>query len=457
MPADRPIRSDEDLVALFHESEKPDDAWRIGTESEKIGLLASSGAPLPYLAGQDARGSVEQLFQSLQQQCGYQPYSESAGGPVIALRRGALSLTLEPGAQVELSGAPCATVHEVAAETAAHFGELVPISDALGIEWLGIGFHPTARRDELPWVPKQRYPIMREYLPRGGARALDMMQRTATVQVNLDFSSEHDALRKMRVALRLSPVIHTMTANSPFIEGRVSDKKSERGDVWLHMPKDRSGLLEPLWREGPLGYRDYVEWALDAGMFLFKRGERTFHNTGQPFREFLRDGFQGEHAMFSDWALHLTTLFPEARLKSTLELRSCDALDAQLMNSIPALYAGLLYDPQALALAEELAEPLQLADVQRARPRLLREGLRGHIGATSVQHLAERVLDIAEQGLARRARRDEAGRDETHYLRPLTALIQAGKSPADRLCEGLQVGSSVAPEILRQRARLLPQ
>jgi glutamate--cysteine ligase len=315
-----------------------------------------------------------------------------------------------------------------------------------------------AKLSELPWVPKERYPVMKEYLPKGGSRAHDMMQRTATVQANFDFSSEEDALRKVCVSLRLSPIIQAMTANSPFLEGRVSDRLSERADVWLNMPKDRSGLIPALWEDRPsnqrLGYLDYVNWALDAGMFLFKRGERTFKNTGQRFRDFMRDGFQGEVAHVSDWILHLNTLFPEARLKNTIEVRSCDMQNAELLCAVPALYTGLLYDDEALAQATRLAMTFSLQEVEQARPTLTRLGLAGQIGSTRVRGLAEQVFEIAQGGLRRRGAL-QGGQDESQYLVPLRRLLDKGQSPAQALTQGLQVGDPVSAAEIQRRAPLI--
>jgi glutamate--cysteine ligase len=453
MDADRPIRSEDDLLEIFHKSEKPAARWCIGAESEKIGLLRGSGRPLPYAATAQSgsrAASVEELFEQLQAKFGYEPYRESPDGPLLGLSKERRSITLEPGAQFELSGAPWLTLHEVASELDQHWAELKPISEELGIDWLGVGFQPLAKLSDLPWVPKERYPVMKEYLPKGGSRAHDMMQRTATVQANFDFSSEQDALRKMRVSLRLSPIIQAMTANSPFIEGRVSERQSERADVWLNMPKERSGLIPALWEDRKLGYRDYMNWALDAGMFLFKRGERTFKNTGQRFRDFMREGFQGEQAHTSDWILHLNTLFPEARLKNTLEVRSCDMQNAELLCAVPALYTGFLYDEPALAQAERLAMTFTHEQVERARPTLTRLGLAGQIGSTSIRGLAEQLFDIAQGGLRRRGLvRD--GQDESLYLMPLRRLLDRGQNPAQVLTQGLRIGDRVsAAEVLRR-------
>jgi glutamate--cysteine ligase len=428
-----PIQDAEDLCRVFRAAEKPPAEWRIGAEAEKFGVDATSGAPISY----DGPRGVLRIFASLIEAHGWQAEREQQDGPIIALRRGAASVTLEPGAQLELSGAALPDVHAICAESRGHLQELRAISDEMNLLWLGVGFHPIARQEELPWVPKQRYAVMREYLPTRGSGAWDMMRRTATVQANFDYANEDDAMRKMSVALRLSPFVHVMLANSPFYEGKLSGKHSVRGDVWLRMDPHRSGLIPSLWSRERLRYRDYVEWALDAGMFLFKRGERVYSNTGQPFRDFLANGYQGERATHADWKLHLNTLFPEARLKSTLEVRSVDSLPTELSCALPALFTGILYDERALAEAEAVLAPLAYDAVERARPEMIRKGLNAELAGHSVRALCERILEVASGGLARRRRLSAEGRDETVHLARLTELVAAGKTPADRLVEGL--------------------
>jgi glutamate--cysteine ligase len=314
-----------------------------------------------------------------------------------------------------------------------------------------VGFHPLAKQKDLGWVPKQRYAIMREYLPTRGSGGLDMMRRTATVQANFDFSSEADALKKLVVCLKLAPLVNALGANSPFEEGKLSGYKSRRGFTWLNMDPDRSGLIPALLSAEKPGYRDYVEWALDAGMFLFKRHGKAVHNTGQKFRDFMKDGFEGERATFGDWKLHLNTLFPEARLKSTLEVRSSDSLPLRLGAAIPALFTGILYDAQALSEAEAFVRELPLREIIAARPSLVQFGLATRIGDRPMQALAERVLEIAAGGLSRRAFVNEHGKDERVHLELLTSLVQSGKTPADALIEGLT--SDSAPSVADLIAR----
>jgi glutamate--cysteine ligase len=442
-PADAPLRSEDELLEYFHASETPRTEWRIGAEAEKFGIDAVSGAPLQY----DGDKGVMRVFNALIEAHGWQPERETPDGPVIALRREQAAITLEPGAQLELSGAPLPDIHAICAEARGHMAELRHISSEMNLVWLGVGFHPLARQAELPWVPKQRYRIMREYLPTRGSGALDMMRRTATVQANFDFSDAEDALRKLRVALVLSPLINAMTANSPFFEGRISDKKSVRGEVWLRMDPDRSGLLPQLWTEKTLGYQQWIDWALAAPMFLIKRDGRVIENTGQTFRDFMKQGCQGHTATRADWKLHLNTLFPEARLKNTLEVRACDSLPTPLACSVAALYTGLFYDPVALDLADAFAARLAYEDVARARLALVTDALGASIAGRSARDLALELFDIARGGLVRRARISGGGSDESIHLTRLAELNASGRSPADLLTEGL---SNDDPDLERE-------
>src|SRR5688572_2798313 len=258
---DRPLKRAADLVEVFRAAEKRPGEYRIGAEAEKFAVFRD-GRPLPY----DGPASVTTIFADLQR-FGWQPERESEGGPIIALRRGKASITLEPGSQLELSGAALPDVHQVSAEIDQHLAELRDVSARLDLAWLGVGFHPLARQADLDWVPKQRYGIMREYLPRQGSGAHDMMRRTATVQANFDYESEADAISKLALSSRRSPILHAMTANAPFYERRLAGSKSVRGEVWLNMDPTRSGLIERVWRSPSPTYGDYVEWALDSGMF----------------------------------------------------------------------------------------------------------------------------------------------------------------------------------------------
>jgi glutamate--cysteine ligase len=444
------IRDRDELAQVFRGYEKPRSQWRIGCEAEKFGVNTETGAPLAY----EGENGVLRVLRALVDSHGWVPESEAPGGPIISLRREHASITLEPGAQLELSGAPCEDIHAICAEMRGHLAELREISSEMSLLWLGVGFHPLARQEDLPWVPKQRYSIMKRYLPTKGPRAIDMMRRTATVQANFDFSDEKDAMTKLYVSLVLAPLINAMLANSPFREGTLGGMKSLRGDVWLGMDPARSGLLPALWKKDELRYADYVEWALDAGMFLIKRNGKVVENTGQTFRNFLTDGYQGHRATLADWKLHLNTLFPEARIKATFEVRPCDSLPTDLACSVPALYTGLLYDDRALAEAHAFARTFDYEEVTRSRVALVTNGLAANIGKRPARELAERLLEIATGGLQRRSKLTSGGRDETLHLVKLQKLTSAGLSPADVLTEGLEAGDADLRHEILARTRI---
>jgi glutamate--cysteine ligase len=429
-----------DLDVIFREAEKPSADFLIGVEEEKFGVHEQTLRPLGY----EGDFGVRVVMEDLAERHGWECVREQAGGPPISLHRGAQSITLEPGAQFELSGAPLRTLREILAERDQHRQELEPISSALGIRWLNTGFHPTAALSDLPWVPKVRYPVMREYLPTRGPAAHDMMQRTATVQANYDYSSEEDAMKKLVVSLRVAPILQAMFVNAPFKEGRTAGRLSERGNVWLHMDPSRSGLIPNLWTRKLPGYDDYIEWALDAGMFLIWRGNQPLRNTGQTFRDFLEHGYQGHHATLSDWRLHLATLFPEARLKSTLEVRPLDALPRELAIAAVGVWTGVLYDQQALDGAYELTQELEFDAVERARPGLVTRGLDAGLPGKwqDGYELAKVVLSLAQGGLSRRA--EDCGLpDESQYLAPIVELVEARSSPAEEALRRHAAGQSI--------------
>ncbi len=425
--SEQPVRSLEDLCGVLAAPEQPAASWRIGAESEKFGVHEHTGRPLAY----EGDFGVLRIFEWLVRERGWEPVRETEGGPIIALTKEGAGITLEPGAQFELSGAALPDVHAVAAEHERHLADVGIISRELGVVWLMTGFHPLARQSELPWVPKVRYGIMREYLPTKGSGALDMMRRTATVQGNFDWSSEADGMKKLLAALKISPLVHTLFQNAPFAEGRATELQSVRGDVWLRMDPSRSGLIPSLWTKQNVGYADYVEWALDAGMFLVKRGDRILANTGQTFRDFWQNGFEGHRATLSDFRLHLNTLFPEARLKNTLEVRCGDSLPPELSTALLALWTGVLYDERALDEVTALTEGFVFEEVEASRPALLREGLRGTLAGHSVLSLGERLLTIARGGLERRQRLNADGCSEASLLAPIERLTSAGLTPAD--------------------------
>lgn len=400
---------------------------KIGLEAEKFGLFPD-GAPLKY-------EHVRAMLEELSARFGWAQYRESDDGPLLALERDGASITLEPGSQLELSGAPFDNIHSVAAEVQTHREELAQLESARGVRWVGMGFHPSASDLDLDWVPKNRYPIMREYLPTRGARGLEMMRRTATVQANYDFSSERDAITKMQVSLALAPIAQAMFAASPLKERAITDYTSWRAHVWLDVDPDRTGMLPTLWsKDATIG--DYVRWALAIPMFVVKRGERFIRATHLTFEQFWRDGLEGERATLADWETHLNTLFPEVRLKRTIEVRSVDCVPARYGNALPALFAGILYDPAALEAAHREFVSLGVSAIAEARPHIARHALSAKIAGQPVRDLARRAMVIAREGLERRDKRDARGRTESVYLDEIAGFIADGRSVGQALLDG---------------------
>jgi glutamate--cysteine ligase len=430
----QPIVRREDLVSPFFEACKPLPEWRVGPEMEKFGIFEATRAPVPYQGDR----SVLRILEELASLHGWTAEREHEKGPIVALGRGDASVTLEPGGQLELSGGKSDSIHQVCAELRGHMREIGPLSRAMGVRWLGVGFHPFARREDFGWVPKQRYAIMKSYLPTRGAHAVDMMLRTCTVQANFDYASEKDAMRKMRVALALAPLTTAMFANSPWKEGAAHGGLTYRGRIWLDVDPDRTGLLPCLWKR-EAGFDDYVEWALDVPMFLFKRGGHAIANTGQTFRAFYKSGFEGHRATLDDWKLHLNTLFPEVRLKKTIEIRAGDAQSSDMACALPAVWTGIFYDDRALGEAEALIEGWGHDELAELRSRVWREGLRATFRRMPLAVVAERVTALAEGGLERRARIDaSSGKDERVHLARLRRLVGEARTPADVLLEGLE-------------------
>jgi glutamate--cysteine ligase len=325
--------------------------------------------------------------------------------------------------------------------------ELHAVSAPLDITWMSIGFHPFARHEDLPHVPKLRYPIMERYLPTRGPRALDMMRRTCTVQANVDYDSEADAMRKLRLSLAVQPVVTAMFANSPVIEGRLTDRACERAATWIGMDPDRSGLLPFAWRDNAT-LRDYVEWALDVPMFLIRRGDVSLDATHLTFRTFMTDGLSGHAATSSDWETHLNTLFPEVRLKRTIELRGADAPPPALSCAVAALWKGLLYDDRSLDAIERAVASLHPAEVERIRPEVAARALRATLGGRSMQRWAEDLLDLAQTALVRHAVHDAQGRDESLYLQGIRALVERGQTPSDVLRERIESEGDLARAVI---------
>jgi len=442
-----PVGSVDDLVALLRAGEKPRADFRIGTEHEKIGLHAETLRPVPF----EGEGGIEALLERLAGERGMTRVREA--GHTIALRQqGGASLTLEPGGQLELSGAPLRTIHQTCQEFHDHLELLRPHSDALGIVWLGLGIHPFHGIDELPRMPKERYDVMRAYLPTRGELALEMMHCTATVEVNLDFSDEADMARKMRVGLALTPVVSSLFANSSLHAGKATGFASRRLHIWRHTDPDRTGPLPFAWRDG-FGYRDYVEWALDAPVFFILRGERLIPLGRKTFRTYMAEGHEGERARLGDFDLHLTTLFPDVRLKRFLETRGADAVPPGLTCSLPALWKGLFYDDGALAAAFELVRGWTPEQGEAGLADVARRGLGAEVAGRPVAEWAREVTDLAAEGLARIGDRNLAGEDERRFLEPIREQLALGRSPGEVVIERWESEWRRSPEQLIGYAR----
>jgi glutamate--cysteine ligase len=421
-----PVTSTRQLVEYFAAGSKPRAAWRIGTEHEKFGFRLSDHATPDYETG------IRPLLLGLMQQGEWQPITDK--GNVIALKQGPASISLEPAGQFELSGAPLATVHETRAELDQHFAELRPVAERLGIDFAMLGFHPTATRDELPWMPKSRYAIMRRYMPTVGNQGLDMMLRTCTVQVNLDFESEADMVEKFRLSLALQPLATALFANSPFKEGRDTGYASWRSQVWTDTDPDRTGIPALAFDPG-FGFERFVEWLLDVPMYFVYR-DGIYHDVaGRSFRDFMAgrlQGFEGQVPIIGDWADHITTAFTEVRLKRFLEMRGADSGPPEMLAALPAFWVGLLYDDAAQKAAWSLVRENCPMDIMSMRETVPRMGLSAPWCGRTARELARDMLTIAEQGLAARARRDDAGDDERKFLAPLWDIVDSGQTWADR-------------------------
>lgn len=420
------------LAQWFAEAERPDrGAHLVGTEQEKFGLWIGGEGRVPEPVDYPRHiGPVLEAFQAH----GWTPTADRGlGGEIIALQRDGASITLEPGGQFELSGKPLRTIHETCAEFTNHWDELDGISRPRDLAWLAAGFHPFATREQVPRMPKARYQVMRAYLPTRGSMALDMMLRTCTVQANFDYASERNCGERFRLAMGISALTTAIFANSPFLEGQDAGYASMRSLVWSHVDPDRCGLL-PFAFDDPatFSYERYVDWALDVPMFFVRR-KGVYHPFHRTFRAFMADGFVDpagvrQQATHADWLLHLSTVFPEIRLKPFLEVRGCDSVGSRFVCALPALWKGLLYDDDAGAAAWELVADLDFGE----REALWEECRRHAMRSPRVQRLSARLLQIAREALDRMDNRDSRGRTEARFLDGIQALVEAGESPAER-------------------------
>jgi glutamate--cysteine ligase len=428
----RPLRERAQLLEYFRAAEKPSERWRVGSEYEKLGILVDSLEPVPY-AGE--RG-IAALLEALRRDHGFSPLHD--GERLVGLEYGGATITLEPGGQLELSGAPLASLHDTWRELGEHLAQLEHSSKGLGIAWLALGLQPFVPLEGAPRMPRERYSIMREYLGRRDALGLHMMHLTAGVQANLDYSSSADLARKLRVALAASPVTTALFANSGISSGAPNGFESRRAHIWRHTDPDRCGLLPFVFEEdwGPeTAYERYTDWALGVPMLFIVRGGHHLAAGGLTFREFMRSGLQGHSPILADWNLHLTTLFPEVRVKRVLELRSADAVPAELCCALPAFWKGLLYDGEALAAAEHRLGRWTHAAVDQLQRDAARSGLAARAPDAPLDSVARELVGLARDGLRRIGLRSSAGEDESVYLEPLIERAERGLSPARELLE----------------------
>ena len=441
------VRSRDDLIAWIAAGSKPAERWRIGTEHEKFLFHTDTLRPVPYAGPRGVRALMESLIARF----GWLPIME--GDNIIALKRpdgeAGGTVSLEPGGQFELSGDPLRTVHEVGAETHTHLSQCLEVGAPLGIGFLGVGFSPNWTLDETPRMPKQRYQVMTRYMPTVGKRGLDMMYRTATIQVNLDFADEADMVKKFRVSLALQPVATAIFACSPFTEGRPNGFLSMRSEVWRDTDRDRTGLLPFVFEPG-MSFARYVDYALDVPMYFVYRGGRYIDVAGASFADFLAGRLAqlpGELPTEDDWSDHLTTLFPEVRMKRFLEMRGADGGRWRRICAVPALWTGLLYDRASLDAAWDLVKDWSAEERQAMRDAVPKTALRTPFRRATVLEVARQALAIAQGGLKRRAFVDAEGRDESVFLEPLETILRSGLTPAEEIlarCES-EWGRSTAP------------
>ena len=442
-----PITSKRQLVDYIAAGSKPKSAWRIGTEHEKFAFRKSDLKPLPY----EGRDGIGALLEGMTR-FGWEQVQEN--GKTIALAKDAGAITLEPGGQFELSGAPLETLHQTYDETKEHLDQVKVIGEELGTGMMGLGFNPKWRRDEIPWMPKGRYQIMRAYMPTKGSLGLDMMTRTCTVQVNLDFASEADMIQKFRVSLALQPIATALFANSPFTEGKPNGFQTFRSHIWTDTDPDRCGIL-PFVFEPDMSFERYVDYLLDVPMYFVYRDGKYLDVSGRSFRDFMAGRFHNlvkDEPRITDFIDHMTTAFPEVRLKRYLEMRGADCGPLDRLCALSALWVGLLYDGAALDQASRLIADWTLPDHELLRREVPKSGLRTKFKGRTVQDVALDVLKIARAGLIARRALNGAGVDEAHFLDPLDRIAESGQTASDLMLDAYETrwNRSVDPVFTEQ-------
>ncbi len=430
-----PVESRDELVAYLEAGSKPKSAWRIGTEHEKFGFYTKGFLPVPY----EGETGIRALLEAFAERYGWRRVYE--GDALIALSdpdcEAGGSITLEPGGQFELSGAPLQNLHQTCAEVGRHLEQVREVASPLGIQFLGLGFSPKWTLAETPRMPKGRYRIMADYMPKVGRHGHDMMFRTCTVQVNLDFADEADMVKKLRVSLALQPIASAIFANSPFTEGKPNGFLSYRSEIWKDVDVRRTGMLPFAFEDG-MGFERYVDYALDVPMYFVYRRGVYFDVAGASFRDFLTgrlDALPGERATMEDWALHLTTLFPEVRLKRYLEMRGADGGPWRRLCALPALWTGILYDTAALDAAWSLVKSWTAEERQTLRDAVPRLGLGTPFRNMSVRDIAEEAVAISRGGLKARGVTGPLGDDETVFIETVEETVRRGRTPAEDLLE----------------------
>jgi glutamate--cysteine ligase len=428
-----PIEHHDQLAQYLADGCKPKADWRIGTEHEKFGYCKDTHKPLPF----SGERSIEAVLNGLRDRYGWAPVTE--GGFLIGLEKDGANVSLEPGGALELSGAPVESIHQTCDEVNVHLAEVKSIADEIGVGFIGLGAAPAWSHDEMPLMPKGRYKLMDAYMDKVGTSGKMMMRRTCTVQVNLDFSSEPDMIQKMRVAIALQPVATALFANSPFFDGKTNGHKSWRARIWRHLDNARTGML-PFVFDEDFGFERYVEYMLDVPMYFVYRDGKYVDALGQSFRDFLKGqlpALPGETPTLSDWADHLTTAFPEARLKQFIEMRGADGGPWRRLCALPAFWVGLTYDQEALDAAYDLCKDWDTDTREQWRVAASVDGLQAKVGGQSMHDIARECIKIAELGLKNRAMPGAGGMvpDETHFLNALKDSVETGKTPADELLE----------------------
>jgi glutamate--cysteine ligase len=423
------VETVDQLLAYMASGCKPQNQWRLGTEHEKFGYTLDDLRPLPY----SGKRSIHTVLTGLAEQFGWRPVLEN-GQPIALLDDTGASVTLEPGGQLELSGALLDSIHSTCTEVNTHLKQVRAVSEPLGIAFLGMGFQPKWRQQDMEWMPKARYRIMRDYMSKMGTLGHDMMTRTCTVQVNLDFGSEADMVHKFRTSLALQPIATALFANSPFVDGQPNGYVSYRSHVWEDTDPDRTGML-PFVFDDDMGFERYTQYMLDVPMYFIYRDGRYIDASGQSFRDFLAGklpALPGQLPNLKDWEDHLTTVFPEVRLKRFLEMRGADGGPWARLCALPALWAGLLYHQPSLDAAWDIARDWSMEERLKLRMDVPQQGLQASIRGRTVQAIALEVIELARNGLNARGRLNSAGDNETGFLNPLQEVADRGQTPAER-------------------------